>query len=87
MIGPRTEPHAGEVARNEHRPQGANRVDSPSGDGAGYEDPDGQGAHARWAMAAGALESVATDTTTKTRMKVMRISTTNACKSPIPCAG
>src|SRR5215208_1774925 len=39
------------------------------------------------AMAAGALSSVATAITTKTSTKVMRISTTKACKSPTPCAG
>src|SRR5215207_9361379 len=37
------EPNAGEVARNEHGPQSANRVDGASGDGASYEDPDCKG--------------------------------------------
>jgi hypothetical protein len=36
------------------------------------------------AIAAGALRSVATAITTKTSMKVIRISTTKACKSPPP---
>src|SRR3712207_2438976 len=37
------EPNASEVARNEHRPEGANRVDGASGDGASNKDPDCKG--------------------------------------------
>ena len=76
------------MSGHERPSQGSRRVHGTAGHGAGDQHAAGEGeADRQGATPAGPLSSVATEITTKTRIKAIRISTKSALRSPTSSGG